>query len=53
MTQPFPQTLPFNHGYCHEESSLIAPTQYRTALQEFLTKIREVGVSAPQGSEVR
>jgi uncharacterized protein len=24
------------NGYCHEESSLIAPTQYRTALQEFL-----------------
>ncbi len=27
--------LPVN-GYCHEESSLIAPTQYRAALQEFL-----------------
>jgi len=24
------------NGYCHEESSLIAPTQYRAALQEFL-----------------
>ena len=41
------------NGYCHEESSLIAPTQYRTALQEFLTKVREAGVSAPQGSDVR
>lgn len=26
-------------GYCHEESSLIAPTQYRTALQEFLSSL--------------
>ncbi len=24
-------------GYCHEESSLIAPTQYRTALQQLLS----------------
>jgi fermentation-respiration switch protein FrsA (DUF1100 family) len=24
------------NGYCHEESSLIAPIEYRTALQEFL-----------------
>jgi len=24
------------NGYCHEESSLIAPTQHRTALQQFL-----------------
>jgi len=27
------------NGYCHEESSLIAPTQYRTALQEFLSRL--------------
>jgi uncharacterized protein len=27
------------NGYCHEESSLIAPAQYRTALQEFLATI--------------
>jgi uncharacterized protein len=27
------------NGYCHEESSLIAPTQYRTALQEFLNRL--------------
>ena len=27
------------NGYCHEESSLIAPTQYRTALQEFLNSL--------------
>jgi len=27
------------NGYCHEESSLIAPTQYRTALQEFLDSL--------------
>jgi fermentation-respiration switch protein FrsA (DUF1100 family) len=27
------------NGYCHEESSLIAPTQYRTALQEFLSSL--------------
>jgi fermentation-respiration switch protein FrsA (DUF1100 family) len=30
--------LPIN-GYCHEESSLVAPTQYRTALQEFLNSL--------------
>lgn len=27
------------NGYCHEESSLIAPTQYRAALQEFLNRL--------------
>ena len=27
------------NGSCHEESSLIAPTQYHTALQEFLNKL--------------
>jgi fermentation-respiration switch protein FrsA (DUF1100 family) len=27
------------NGYCHEESSLIAPTQYHTALQEFLNRL--------------
>jgi uncharacterized protein len=27
------------NGYCHEESSLIAPTQYRIALQEFLNSL--------------
>jgi uncharacterized protein len=27
------------NGYCHEESSLIAPAQYRTALQEFLNSL--------------
>ena len=26
-------------GYCHEESSLIAPTRYRTALEEFLRRL--------------
>jgi uncharacterized protein len=26
-------------GYCHEESSLIAPTQYRAALEEFLNSL--------------
>lgn len=26
-------------GYCHEESSIIAPTQYRTALQGFLSSL--------------
>ena len=27
------------NAYCHEESSLIAPTQYHTALQEFLSSL--------------
>jgi fermentation-respiration switch protein FrsA (DUF1100 family) len=27
------------NGYCHEESSLIASTQYRIALQEFLKSL--------------
>jgi fermentation-respiration switch protein FrsA (DUF1100 family) len=27
------------NGYCHEESSAIAPTQYRAALQEFLNTL--------------
>ena len=27
------------NGYCHEESCLIAPTQYSTALQEFLNSL--------------
>jgi len=27
------------NGYCHEESSLIAPTQYRAALREFLSRL--------------
>ena len=27
------------NGYCHEESSLIAPAQYRAALQEFLNSL--------------
>jgi fermentation-respiration switch protein FrsA (DUF1100 family) len=27
------------NGYCHEESSLIAPTQYSTALREFLNSL--------------
>jgi fermentation-respiration switch protein FrsA (DUF1100 family) len=27
------------NGYCHEESSVIAPTQYRTALREFLNSL--------------
>jgi fermentation-respiration switch protein FrsA (DUF1100 family) len=27
------------NGYCHEESSIIAPTQYRAALQEFLNSL--------------
>ncbi len=27
------------NGYCHEESSFIAPTQYRTVLQEFLNSL--------------
>ncbi len=27
------------NGYCHEESSLVAQTQYRTALQEFLNSL--------------
>ncbi len=40
------------NSYCHEESSLIAPTQYRAALQEFLTRVWEAGISA-QGSDVR
>jgi len=41
------------NAYCHEESSVIATTQYRTALQEFLTRVWEAGVSAPQRSDVR
>jgi fermentation-respiration switch protein FrsA (DUF1100 family) len=27
-------------GYCHEESSLVAPAQYRSALQDFLASLR-------------
>jgi uncharacterized protein len=27
------------NGYCHEESSLVAPAQYRPALQEFLAQV--------------
>lgn len=27
------------NGYCHEESSIIAPAQYRTALREFLNSL--------------
>jgi uncharacterized protein len=27
------------NGYCHEESSLVAPAQYRAALQEFLNRL--------------
>jgi fermentation-respiration switch protein FrsA (DUF1100 family) len=27
------------NGDCHEESSLLAPVQYRSALQEFLTTL--------------
>jgi hypothetical protein len=27
------------NGSCHEESSLIAPTQYQTALREFLSSL--------------
>jgi uncharacterized protein len=27
------------NGYCHEESSLVAPAQYRPAMREFLAKI--------------
>ena len=34
-------------GYCHEESSLIAPTQYHSALQGFLASLQEAGASAP------
>jgi hypothetical protein len=41
------------NGHCHEESSLIAPTQYRAALMEFLTRIWEASASAPQGSDAR
>jgi uncharacterized protein len=32
------------NGYCHEEASMTAPTQYRAALQEFLSNIEKSGV---------
>jgi uncharacterized protein len=35
-----PKTLLQVNGSCHEESSLIAPIQYRTALQQFLKSLR-------------
>jgi uncharacterized protein len=31
------------NGYCHEESSLIAPVQYRSALQNFLASLAHPG----------
>ena len=34
-----PKTFLQISGYCHEESSLIAPTQYRTALLHFLNNL--------------
>jgi fermentation-respiration switch protein FrsA (DUF1100 family) len=34
-----PKTFLQISGYCHEESSLIAPTQYHTALQDFLNNL--------------
>lgn len=34
-----PKTFVAIRGECHEESSLIAPTQYRAALQEFLDSL--------------
>jgi len=34
-----PKTLLQIEGSCHEESSLIAPTQYRTALQQFMNSL--------------
>ena len=34
-----PKTFLQINGYCHEESSLIAPTRYRAALQEFLSRL--------------
>jgi uncharacterized protein len=34
-----PKTFLQINGSCHEESSLIAPTQYRAALQEFLSSL--------------
>jgi fermentation-respiration switch protein FrsA (DUF1100 family) len=34
-----PKTFVQINGSCHEESSLIAPTQYRTALHQFLSSL--------------
>lgn len=34
-----PKTFVQVNGSCHEESSLIAPTQYRTSLQQFLNSL--------------
>lgn len=34
-----PKTFLRIQGYCHEEASLTAPTQYRTALQQFLNSL--------------
>jgi hypothetical protein len=34
-----PRTFLQINGYCHEESSIIAPTQYHKALQEFLASL--------------
>jgi uncharacterized protein len=34
-----PKTFLQINGYCHEESSLISPTRYRAALQEFLSSL--------------
>ena len=36
---PPPKTFLQINGYCHEESSLIAPTQYDAALQKFLSSL--------------
>jgi len=30
-------------GYCHEESSLVAPAEYRSALQNFLASLAHPG----------
>jgi hypothetical protein len=34
-----PKTFLEVKGYCHEEASLVAPSEYRIALQEFLNTL--------------
>jgi uncharacterized protein len=36
-----PKTFVNVNGYCHEEASMIAPVQYRAALQKFLATVDE------------
>lgn len=36
-----PKTFVNVNGYCHEEASMIAPSQYRAALQKFLETVDE------------